>query len=97
MMMHDSLQKKLPPVLKERCKKHDGHISWILQKIVVAPGALVPAYTQERRKDTAFYARGLPGLTEFTIHMWLYGVPDDDNRVHDYIISIATSGRIRDR
>ena len=68
-----------------------------MQKIVVAPGALVPAYTQERRKDTAFYARGLPGLTEFTIHMWLYGVPDDDNRVHDYIISIATSGRIRDR
>lgn len=54
-------------------------------------GAIVQVYTQERRTDTALYATGLPGLDEFTISMWYYGVPDDDNRTDDYIISLATS------
>ena len=50
-------------------------------------GALVVVYTQERRLDTALYARGLPELREFTIHMWYYGVQDDDSRTDDIIIS----------
>ena len=56
-------------------------------------GTQVPVYTQERRTDTALYATGLPALTEFTIHMWLYGVPDDDNRINDYYISLATASK----
>ena len=25
--------------------------------------------------------------------MWLYGVPDDDNRINDYYISLATASK----
>ena len=55
-------------------------------------GIHVHIYTQERRIDTALYARGLPALTEFTIHMWFYGVPDDDNRAGDWLVSFTISG-----
>ena len=57
-------------------------------------GTQVPVYTQERRTDTALYATGLPALTEFTIHMWYYGVPDDDHRTNDWLVSLATSGTV---
>ena len=57
------------------------------------PGALVSVYTQERRIDTALYATGLPALSEFTIHMWYYGFPhDDDDRSNDWMISVAVPG-----
>ena len=50
-------------------------------------------YTQERRIDTALYATGLPALSEFTIHMWYYGFPhDDDDRSNDWMISVAVPG-----
>ena len=55
-------------------------------------GIQVHVYTQERRTATALYDRGLPALTEFTIHMWHYGVPDDDNRSGDWYISLAVPG-----
>ena len=48
--------------------------------IILVEGSSVPVYTQERRTDTALYATGLPELSEFTIYMWYYGVPDDDSR-----------------
>ena len=56
-------------------------------------GALVSVYIQERRLDTALYARGLPELREFTIHMWYYGVPDDDNRTDDIIFSFYSPSK----
>ena len=56
-------------------------------------GALVSVYTQERRNDTALFATGLPALSEFTIDMWYYGFPhDDDHRSNDWMISVAVPG-----
>ena len=63
------------------------------QHWLLIPGALVSVYTQERRIDTALYATGLPALSEFTIHMWYYGFPhDDDDRSNDWMISVAVPG-----
>ena len=50
---------------------------------------MVPEYTQERSTDTA---RELPALTEFTIHMWFCGVPDDDNRARDWLVTLPVPG-----
>ena len=38
------------------------------------------------------YATMLPELTEFTIHMWYYGLRDDDEWSDDWMISIASAG-----
>ena len=65
------------------------------QHWLLIPGALVSVYTQERRIDTALYATGLPALSEFTIHMWYYGFPhDEDDRSNDWMISVAVPGTL---
>ena len=57
----------------------------------------VPVYTQESRADTFIYTTEQLALDGFTICFWMKGIEEDDDWMHDMIISIATPGRPTER
>ena len=82
-------------ILFRHYQDNDNFPESTLLSYLYLPGALVQVYTQERREDIGLYAEGLPALKGFTIHMWFYGIPDDDDRKMDWMINIAVPGLLK--
>ena len=55
-------------------------------------GQLVQVYHQERTTDKYLYQENLPAMSEMSLCFWMRLENDDDNRWHDWLVSISTLG-----
>ena len=52
----------------------------------------LPVYYLPARIDRYISQSNLPAMNEATICLWFRGVPDDDNRKEDWLLSLSAGG-----